>query len=127
MLGDTSGVNRSEQGHFYLTGGYKFPLANDWMLEPSAFIKSSDMLLESIQADLTARVYYKEDYWLGVSYRTNDAVIMMAGLTVDRFLIGYAYDFTLSDIRTQTYGSHELTFLARFGDNPRRYRWINKY
>ena len=54
-------------------------------------------------------------------------MIALAGFKVDRFYVGYAYDFALTDIRSQTYGSHELTVLARFGDNPRRYRWINKY
>lgn len=128
MIGNNGENDNSELGHYFLTGGAKFWLSdNDWMIEPSMMIKSSDMLFRALQMDLTTRVYYKEDYWLGVSYRTNDAVIMLAGLSVDKFLIGYAFDFTLSDIRTQTYGSHELTFLARFGDNPRRYRWINKY
>jgi len=99
----------------------------DWIIEPSVMLKSSDMVFKSFQVDLTGRVYYKEDYWLGLSYRTGDAVIMMAGVKVDRFYLGYAFDFTLSEIRSYTYGTHELTLLARFGDNPRRYRWINKY
>ena len=47
---------RTELGHYFLTGGIKFPLTPDWILEPSAFIKSSDMFFKSIQMDLTARV-----------------------------------------------------------------------
>jgi len=35
--------------------------------------------------DLTARVFYKEDYWAGVSYRTGDAIIVLIGLKYDRF------------------------------------------
>jgi len=127
MIGDTSGVNRSEQGNFYLTGGYRFPLASEWILEPSAFIKSSDMMFKTIQADVTARVYYKEDYWAGVSYRTQDAIILLMGLKYDKFYFGYAFDFELTDIRTQSLGSHELTLAVKFGDNARRYRWISGY
>ncbi|MDZ7635701.1 MAG: type IX secretion system membrane protein PorP/SprF [Bacteroidales bacterium] len=42
---------------------------------------------------------------LGLSYRSQDAVIMMAGLKVDRFYVGYAFDFTFSEIRSYTYGT----------------------
>ena len=127
MLGNGGENSRSELGHFFLTGGMRFYPGADWIIEPSVMLKSSDMVFKSFQVDLTGRVYYKEDYWLGLSYRTGDAVIMMAGVKVDRFYLGYAFDFTLSEIRSYTYGTHELTLLDRFGDNPRRYRWINKY
>ncbi len=127
LFADTTDTKRTELGHYFLTGGIKFTLAPDWVIEPSAFIKSSDMLFKSLQMDLTARVYYKEDYWAGLSYRTNDALIMMMGLKYDRFLIGYAVDFTLTDIRKQSFGSHELTLAVKFGESARRYRWLNAY
>ncbi|MDX9772085.1 MAG: type IX secretion system membrane protein PorP/SprF [Bacteroidales bacterium] len=127
MIGNGGENGRSELGHYFLTGGMKFYTGSDWIIEPSVMLKSSDMVFKSMQMDITGRVYYKEDYWLGLSYRTGDAVVLLGGLKVDRFYFGYAFDFTLSEIRSYTYGSHELTVLARFGDNPRRYRWINKY
>ncbi|HUX97096.1 MAG TPA: PorP/SprF family type IX secretion system membrane protein [Bacteroidales bacterium] len=127
IFGDTSRVDRNELGHFFLTGGMKFPLNADWTLEPSGFIKSSDMLFKSIQMDLTGRVYYKNDYWAGLSYRTGDAIILMLGLKYDRFYFAYAIDFTLTDIRSSTYGTHEITMAVKFGESARRYRWINAY
>jgi len=127
LFGDTTRTNRNELGHYFLTGGIKISLAPDWILEPSGFLKSSDMLLKSIQLDLTARVYYKEDYWLGLSWRTNDAIILMLGLKFDRFYFAYASDFTLTDIRRESFGSHELTLAVKFGESARRYRWINAY
>lgn len=127
IFADTSSINRSELGNFYLTGGIKIPLAVDWILEPSAFIKASDMLLKSAQMDLTARVYYKEDYWAGISYRTNDALIALLGVKYDRFYFAYAFDFTLTDIRRQSFGTHELSVAVKFGESARRYRWINSY
>lgn len=127
MIGNGGENGHSELGHFFLTGGMRFYPGGDWIIEPSVMLKSSDMVFKSIQADFTGRVYYMDDYWLGLSYRSGDAVILLAGLKVDRFYLGYAFDFTLSEIRSYTYGTHELTVLARFGDNPRRYRWINKY
>lgn len=127
MVADTSGTSRNELGNFFLTGGVKFPLASEWTFEPSAFIKASDMFLSSVQMDLTARMYYKNDYWAGISYRTNDAVIMLLGLRYERFYIAYAYDYTLTDIRTQSFGTHEISLAVKFGDSARRYRWINAY
>jgi len=85
------------------------------------------MFFKAIQADITARVYYKYDYWAGLSFRTNDAVIMMLGLKYDRFYFAYAFDFTLTDIRKQSLGTHELTLAVKFGESARRYRWINAY
>jgi type IX secretion system PorP/SprF family membrane protein len=123
-----NGDNRhSELGHYFLTGGYKIPVASDWLLEPSAFIKSSDMFFKAIQADLTTRVYYRNDYWAGLSYRTNDAVILLLGLKYDRFYFAYAYDFTLTEIRRQSLGTHEFSLAVKFGTSARRYRWINAF
>jgi len=127
LFADTTDTRRTELGHYFLTGGIKFDLHPDWILEPSAFIKSSDMFFKSIQMDLTTRVYYKEDYWAGLSWRTNDAIILMTGLKYDRFYFAYAVDFTLTDIRRQSFGTHELTLAVKFGESARRYRWISAY
>jgi type IX secretion system PorP/SprF family membrane protein len=127
MVADTSASSRNELGNFFLTGGVKIPLNPEWMFEPSAFIKASDMFMTSVQLDLTTRVYFKDDYWAGVSYRTNDAVIMMMGLRYDRYYFGYAFDFTLTDIRSQSLGTHEISLAVKFGQSARRYRWINAY
>ena len=127
LFADTSNTRRTELGNYFLTGGMKFPLSRDWVLEPSAFIKASDMLFKSIQVDLTTRVFYKDDYWAGLSWRTNDAIILLLGLKYDRFYFAYAFDFTLTDIRMQSFGTHELTLAVKFGESARRYRWITPF
>jgi type IX secretion system PorP/SprF family membrane protein len=127
LFADTTETKRRELGHYFLTGGIKIPLNNTWTLEPSGFIKSSDMFFKAFQMDLTARIYYKEDYWAGLSLRTNDAIIVMLGLKYDRFYFAYAVDFTLTDLRRQSFGTHELTLAVKFGESARRYRWINAY
>jgi type IX secretion system PorP/SprF family membrane protein len=129
MIGNKGDNKRSELGHYFLSGGakLKFPGLPDWEFEPSALMKSSDMLFKSFQMDITGRVYYKQDYWAGISYRTNDAIIALIGLKYDRFYFAYAFDFALTDIRKQSFGSHELTLAVKFGESARRYRWINAY
>jgi type IX secretion system PorP/SprF family membrane protein len=128
IFADTSNNNRTELGNFFITGGVKFPLTSDWTLEPSGFIRASDMLFKSIQLDLTTRVYYKSDYWAGLSFRTSNAIILLLGLKYDRFYIAYASDFTLTDIRkVNTMGTHEITLAVKFGESARRYRWISPF
>lgn len=128
LFSDTSDVKRNELGNFFLTGGFKLPISNLWVLEPSAYIRASDMLFKSIQMDLTARVFYKEDYWAGLSFRTNNAIILLFGLKYDRFYFAYASDFALTDIRkANTLGTHEITLAVKFGESARRYRWITPF
>lgn len=129
LFSNSDNHNRAELGHYFLTGGLKihFKGAPDWMLQPSALFKSSDLVFKSMQMDLTARAYYKDDYWVGLSYRTNDAIIALLGLKYDRFYFAYAFDFALTDLHGKSLGTHELTLAVKFGESARRYRWINDY
>ena len=127
QIADGTSTKKSELGHYFITGGVKIPLTYEFMLEPSFMLKSSDMFNKSFQADLTSRVYYKSDYWAGLSWRTGDAIIAMAGIKIDRFYFAYAFDITLTDIRTQSMGTHEISLAVKFGESARRYRWINAY
>jgi len=125
---DSSSNSRTELGNFFLTGGMKFPLTTDWILEPSAYIRASDMLFKSVQLDLTGKVIYKEDYWAGLSFRTANAIILLFGLKYDRFYFAYASDFALTDIRkAKTMGTHEITLGVKFGESARRYRWLSPF
>ncbi len=126
-LGNGNQDRSQELGHYFITSGLKVPLGRNWLLEPSAFLKSSDLFLTAVQADISARIYYKLDYWLGVSYRTGDAVIGMFGFRYDKFYFAYAVDFTLTDIRSRSFGTHELSLALKFGDSARRFRWINAF
>lgn len=111
--------------HYYLSGGYVFPLQNEFTLEPSILIKTTEELL--YQIDFNAKVQYKEDYWIGLSYRTAGAVVLLAGVRLDKFYFGYAFDYTLSSIMKHSIGSHEFMMAVKFGDNARRYRWLDRY
>jgi type IX secretion system PorP/SprF family membrane protein len=127
LIADTASSTRRELGNYFLTGAIKIPVADNWTIEPSVLIKSSDMFFRTLQADFTSRIYFKNDYWIGVSWRTNDAIILMTGFKYDHFYFAYALDLTLTDIRRQSYGTHELTLAFKFGENARRYRWLNAF
>ena len=112
--------------YYYITGGYEFVLNDNFSIIPSALMKSPDNL-RTFQMDISGKVEYKESYWGGLSYRTPDAIVIFAGIKIENFHIGYAFDYGLSSISKYTYGSHEFMFAVKFGDNARRYRWLSRY
>jgi type IX secretion system PorP/SprF family membrane protein len=127
MYANNSDNKRGELGHFFLTGGLNIPIDKRWSLKPSAFIKTSDMLFKSTQIDLTTRVFYLENYWAGLSYRTNDAIIALFGLRYAKYYFAYAFDLNLTEMRDKSIGSMEITFAVKFGESSRRYRWLNSF
>ena len=92
--------------HYYLNGGYRFKLNNEFMLEPSALLKYVSGA--PMQFDVNTRVFYKENLWAGLSYRHQDAMVCMLGVKRDQFVIGYSYDYTMSNIRNYAGGTHEI-------------------
>ncbi|MBI9052170.1 MAG: type IX secretion system membrane protein PorP/SprF [Bacteroidales bacterium] len=122
---DNSFGDYQQLRHYYLTTGYKYDMGNDFEIEPSILLKTTELF--NLQADVTLKGYYKRDYWLGFSYRTGNAFITMVGVKVDRLYFGYAFDYSLNDIQRISYGSHEIMIGLKFGDNSRRYRWLNRF
>jgi hypothetical protein len=54
-------------------------------------------------------------------------LIANVGVKYQNLFLGYAFDFTLQEIQRITYGTHEITLALKFGDNARRYRWLDRY
>jgi type IX secretion system PorP/SprF family membrane protein len=113
--------------HYYLTGGYTLQLQNPSLeLLPSVFAFSDGKV---IQAAITSLIRYNKKVWGGVSYRTGDAVIGIVGLELfNGIRLGYSYDFTISDMRTNSTGSHEFMinycFDMSLGKSPMKYKSI---
>jgi len=99
--------------HYYVSGGYKFGIADDVELEPSLMLKATTAA--PVQIDINAKVIYKEMLWLGFSYRTGDAAVAMLGVEKGDISFGYAYDITLTNIKTYSSGSHEIFVGYRIG------------
>jgi type IX secretion system PorP/SprF family membrane protein len=127
IYGNNGENKRGELGHYFLTGGVTIPINKEWSVKPSAFIKSSDLVFKSMQLDLSGRVFYKDSYWGGLSYRTNEALILLLGMKYDKYYVAYAYDLLLTDIRKNSFGTMELTLAVKFGESSRRYRWLNAF
>jgi type IX secretion system PorP/SprF family membrane protein len=111
--------------NYYLFGGYDFSLSRELVLSPSALVKFSES--KALQGDLSVKLSYDQTYWGGLGYRTGDAIIIMAGMRIDRYIFAYAFDISLSNIMRRSYGSHEFVFALKWGQqDSRRYRWLNR-
>ena len=91
---------------YYFMAGGNIPIKNTlFELQPSVFVKTDFNLF---QAEATMRVRYNKFITGGVAYRHNDAVSLVAGVEIKNFVVGYSYDYPISDISKATSGSHEV-------------------
>jgi len=110
---------------YYLFGNYDFEPDNKTLIQPSLLVKMSEQLRP--QADIGITYSYDNVIWVGATFRTGSAIIANVGVRRDRLFFGYSFDFTLNAIQMSTYGSHEFIVAVRFGDTPRKYRWLDRY
>lgn len=118
-LGDVN-VESSNQTirHYYLVGGYKIDINPDFMVEPSLLLKGTERT--PFQVDINAKVFYKKNYWLGLSYRTAQAAIVLVGFKVDKFFLGYSFDYTFSNLKNYSTGSHEILIGVNIGEGANK-------
>lgn len=91
---------------YYFMAGGNIPIKNTlFELQPSVLVKTDFNLF---QAEATMRVRYNKFITGGVAYRHNDAVSLVAGVEIKNFVVGYSYDYPISDISKATSGSHEV-------------------
>ena len=115
LTNEQNGLNKLKS-HFYLIGGYKYEISTNFKIEPSLMIKGTAP--EQLQADVNARIIYQDRGWLGVSFRSQDAVSFLLGyIQEEKIYIGYSYDFIVTNLKNYNIGgSHEIMIGYRFND-----------
>ena len=99
-----------QKPHFYLTGGYVFDINEEFKLKPSMLVKAVNGA--PISVDINANVLYQNRLEFGLGYRIDDGVIGMVNFGITPELrLGYAYDYTLSNLDAFSSGSHEFLLL----------------
>lgn len=105
--------------HFYINAGHVFHLTEDFDLKPSVLIKYQQQAPP--EADINCNVLFRQKLWLGIGYRTGDAVVAMLEYQVTSSLrMGYAYDMNTSRLDPYNGGSHEVMLGVDFGKDPVR-------
>jgi len=93
--------------HFYAMAGVAIPLSDNLVLRPSTLIKYAKNA--PVQVDVNASLLIKNVLWLGASYRSKRAVVLLAEIVIaERLRIGYSYDIYLNEIQQYNKGSHEI-------------------
>ena len=104
-LGSTGGT--AYQPHYLLQGGYLVDIGEDFKFKPNALVKY--VKGSPVQVDLNANFLIKETVWVGGSWRSFDSFDFIAELQITpQIQLGYAYDFTTTDIAKVEKGSHEI-------------------
>lgn len=97
----------AEFRHFFLIGGYVFDVNDYVKFKPTFLVKAT--LGAPVEADISANFLFNEKFWIGAMYRTGDAVGVIAQWVFqERLRIGYAYDYSISQLRGLHFNTHEL-------------------
>ena len=100
--------------HYFATVGAAFEINPDVVLKPSVLVKYVQNA--PIEADFNLNVLLAQLVWVGASYRTGDSFVGILELQLTKkFRLGYSYDFTLTDIKDYSSGSHEIMLGYDFG------------
>ncbi|MBL4593390.1 MAG: type IX secretion system membrane protein PorP/SprF [Flavobacteriales bacterium] len=108
IYGATEGSQTLNQlaRHYYLFGEYKFPINDKFTVVPSTLLKYVQG--SPMQFDLNVRAVYNKKYWIGASYRYDNAIVALIGLSYKKFSFGYSYDYSSTDIKDYSSGGHEI-------------------
>lgn len=97
------------KSHYFFTAGTKIPFYHkemEWI--PSIMVKKVSPAPYVV--DINSKFKYKKMYWVGFSYRHNDAVVILLGMTLAKSLhLGYSFDASTSHLRTYQGNTHEIT------------------
>ena len=124
-IGGPAYKNYTMSRQYYLFGSYDFNQGTYNTIQPAFLVKMSEQLKP--QADIGLTYIYDQGFWAGLAYRTSGALIANIGVKYQNIFFGYAFDYTLQEIQRITYGTHEITVAVKFGDNSRKYRWLDRY
>jgi type IX secretion system PorP/SprF family membrane protein len=106
--------------NLFLTTGYIYQASEEVKLKPSILIKAANGA--PIQYDFNLNTWLLDAVGIGASYRTGDSFVGMVELQISPiFRLGYAYDYTTSNLKTFSNGTHELMLRYEFGiENEQR-------
>ena len=97
----------SQQRYYYIFAGINKKVATNFRWISSTLVRLQDNAPLSFDLNVTGVVY--ETVGLGVSYRLNEGFVGMFELQInENFHVGYAYDYTTSELNKFSNGSHEI-------------------
>lgn len=111
-LENRDGINSigAEASHFFGMAGYVYEVNPTLKIKPSVFTKM--VKGAPITLDVSLNALFNNRFEGGISYRLEDSINAMFNISIVPALrIGYAYDYTLSNLSAFNNGSHEIFVL----------------
>tara|TARA_B100001287_G_scaffold149500_1_gene125872 strand:+ start:2261 stop:3205 length:945 start_codon:yes stop_codon:yes gene_type:complete len=106
LFATTTPIVNSLERIVYGSAGYNFKIGAEIDLQPSAVIRYMFNNIYKIDGNLKLTI--KESFWIGGSYRMDDAISFMGGVEIGSLVIGYAHEISTSAIKDYNDGTHEL-------------------
>lgn len=104
---DLAGFSSKDALHIYFIGGYVFKLNSLFDLKPGACVRYTANAPLSIDANLS--LFFNNKIWFGVMYRHGAAAGANVMYQLNNTLrIGYAYDYSITNMTKYTSGTHEI-------------------
>lgn len=108
--------NNAEKQHFFLVAGTVLEINNYINFKPAGTLRVVNGAPPSF--DLTANFMFYEKFWVGAMYRFQESVGMLLQYEINnKMRVGYAYDYSTTDIGNYSSGSHEIMLGVDFGKN----------
>lgn len=91
-----------------IIAGYKIPVRSALVITPSVMLRYNT--LTPLGYDANLRFDYQDRYWGGLSYKSGDHVVAMAGLYISNTIrVGYSFDYAFATLNQyQNIGTHEI-------------------
>lgn len=117
-LYDSKNINSKLEDHYFVNGSYLIQATEDIQVEPSVMVKVLKPVPTQIDAGL--KVKYKDLIWIGGAFRTKDAYSAMLGIVLQKHItFAYAHDFTFSNLKNYSSGTHEILVGIKFIREPK--------
>ncbi|WP_293896418.1 type IX secretion system membrane protein PorP/SprF [Flavobacterium sp.] len=102
--------------NYYLIAGHVFDLTSKIKFKPALLSKL--VMGAPLQVDVSGNFMFNDKFVLGLAYRWDAAVSVMAGFQIsDGLYIGYGYDLETTALRHYNSGSHEVFLRYEFFNN----------
>lgn len=122
MYDDTLAVDNTLnrfKSHLNIMLGSEYKITRNFISESS--IVARKVYASPWQVEVSTRVTYRKSLWGGLSYRTEDAVVLFLGYTYRGMIsFGYAYDITYSKLNAGSHGSHEAFLSIKFNSDEEK-------
>jgi type IX secretion system PorP/SprF family membrane protein len=108
------------QQHFVGSLKYSFDVLPEQGIKAYPLVVMRGVKGAPFQYDISAVADWKKHGWFALTYRSNYAVGISAGVRYKNLSVGYSHDFTVTKIRTYTGATHEFMLSYAFGGEIRK-------